>query len=186
MPPACWPSRATTGASRIGCITFATSPAARTNAAPAPARRRRFWPRCATPCSPSSGAPAASPSKDSNTSPNTAKPHWTPLPAGEPNDPGRSFREIDGWEHSAEDVRWSKLPAGRASTAFGTLPPRGQVPHNRCKSHRAAVGPGNGRLPHVDEMTLLVNRPDGYVELRADCNHIEALSAYLALLGAES
>src|SRR4051794_36394014 len=64
-------------------------------APPSPARRHRFWLRCAIPCSPSSDAPAASPSKDSNTSPNTDKTHWTPLPAGEPNDPVHRTSGLD-------------------------------------------------------------------------------------------
>jgi hypothetical protein len=34
----------------------------------------------------------------------------------------------------------------------------------------------------IRDVTLLVVRPDGHVGLRADCDHLEALAAYQALL----
>ncbi|WP_159350466.1 FAD-dependent monooxygenase [Roseomonas harenae] len=52
----------------------------------------------------------------------------------------------------------------------------GQSPHTRL-AIAAAEQLG------VGEITLLVVRPDGYVGLRTDRDHTEALSAYLALLG---
>jgi hypothetical protein len=47
---------------------------------------------------------------------------------------------------------------------------------------QAGRGP-NAADPAVDGITLLAVRPDGYIGLRADRHHLEALTAYQSILG---
>jgi 2-polyprenyl-6-methoxyphenol hydroxylase-like FAD-dependent oxidoreductase len=46
----------------------------------------------------------------------------------------------------------------------------------------ARLAPGNVDKLGIDDVTLLLIRPDGHVGLRADRDHLEALAAYYALL----
>ena len=45
------------------------------------------------------------------------------------------------------------------------------------------IDPSTAELLGIDGITLLVVRPDGYVGLRADRDHLEALSDYGQRLG---
>lgn len=67
---------------------------------------------------------------------------------------------------------------GAILEASAALSARGPGPHGH-----GAIDPAVAEGLGVGGMTLFVVRPDGYLGLRADAGHVEALAAYVARLG---
>ncbi len=88
---------------------------------------------------------------------------------------GASAGGLDTWRTCSRRARFvTDASLFEAAVAFGT---RGELPDQDRGSQLAAAD-----LLGVEGITLLVARPDGYIGLRADRDHVSALERYRALV----